>query len=151
MSPSSVLLKLIALITIGLGLAFGMTWGLSPTLPAQAASAGNPTMRPQATGIVTTCDEASLRTALTGGGMVTFDCSGVITVTSSLSITAPTMIDGSGQSITLSGGNAVRIIDTTTGVGTLAMQNITLTNGFIIGTSQSGGALRVLGNLLSFA
>ncbi len=148
MSPSSVTFKLTALVMIGLGLTFGAVWALLPMAPVNAAPADGPTLRPQTAGIVTTCDEASLRVALADGGTVTFDCSGIITITSSLFITAPTLIDGSGQSVTLSGGNAVRIIDTTSSVGTLAMQNITLTNGFVAGTGQSGGALRVLGDLI---
>lgn len=148
MSPLPASAKMVVLVMLGLGLMLGITGILSVTPSVQAAPTDHPALRPQTAGIVATCDEVSLRAALTGGGTITFACSGVITVTSSLSVTAPTTIDGSGQSVTLSGGNAVRIIDTTSGVGTLAMQNITLTNGFITGTNQAGGALRVLGNLL---
>src|SRR5512144_2742873 len=78
-----------------------------------------PAWRPLQAGIVSTCDEPSFKSALAGGGMVTFQCSGIITLTTNALITAPTTIDGAGQSVTLSVGGAVRIITTTAGVGTL--------------------------------
>jgi hypothetical protein len=62
---------------------------LALVLPAAPAHAG---------GVVSVCDEAHLRTALTGGGTVTFSCVGYITL-------ANTAIDGSGQTVTISGGN----------------------------------------------
>jgi hypothetical protein len=148
MSPLSAFTKMIVLVMLGLGLTLGVIWTLSPATPVQASSAHGPALRPRTAGIVTVCNEASLRATLAGGGTVTFNCSGIITVTSSLLITAPTMIDGSGQSVTLSGGNAVRIIDTTSGVGTLSMQNITLTLGKPAGASQDGGAVYERGNLV---
>ena len=67
---------------------------LALALPASPAQAG---------GVVSICDEAHLRAALTGGGAVTFACSGTITLTQPITITADTTIDGSGQAVTISG------------------------------------------------
>src|SRR5439155_654543 len=57
----------------------------------------------QAGGVVTTCDEPSLRAALAGGGSVTFNCadSSVISLSNPIVITTSTNIDGS------NGGNLV--------------------------------------------
>ena len=55
-------------------------------LPASPAQAG---------GVVSVCDETHLLAALTGGGTVTFACSGTITLTSTIIISADTSIDGS--------------------------------------------------------
>ncbi len=57
-------------------------------------------------GVVSLCDEAHLRSALAGGGAVTFGCSGTITLQSTITIAAYTTIDGSGQDVTLSGNQA---------------------------------------------
>ena len=64
------------------------------------ATACTPIVR--AAGVVSSCDEASLLAALSGGGMVTFTCSGTITLTGTITITADTTIDGAGQNVTLS-------------------------------------------------
>jgi hypothetical protein len=81
--------------------------GLAWLLLAHALPAG-------AGGNVTTCNEASLRAALAGGGSVTFGCGASpapITLTSPLVITAPTSLDGTngGSPITLSGGGTTRV------------------------------------------
>jgi PKD repeat protein len=124
-------------------IAFGL---LAQPQPAQASSIKAPLNG----GTVPTCDEASLLAALAGGGTVNFGCSGIITVSATLVITAPTTIDGVGQSVTLSGGGVGRIITTTADVDTLTLRNITLTRGLVnSGTfpDNSGGALFVRGNL----
>ena len=63
-----------------------------------------------AAGVVSTCNEASLNAALVGGEAVTFSCSGTITLTATLTIAADTTISGTGQAVTLSGNNLVRIV-----------------------------------------
>ena len=73
---------------------------LALALPASPAHAG---------GVVSVCDEAHLLAALAGGGTVTFSCSGTITLTAEIMIAADTTIDGSGQTVTISGNNAVRV------------------------------------------
>ena len=69
-------------------------------LPAAPAQAG---------GVVDACNETALKAALTGGGTVTFSCSGTITLTSGVWIAANTTIDGSGQNVTISGGDAHQV------------------------------------------
>src|SRR4029450_7532432 len=60
--------------------------------------------RSQAAGVVAVCDEASLDAALAGGGVVSFTCSGTITVMATKVVGANTIIDGAGQTVTISGG-----------------------------------------------
>src|SRR5690348_11826998 len=67
-------------------------------------------------GVVNSADEASLRTALAGGGTVTFSASGTINLASQLIITNDTVVDGNGQSVTISGSNAVRVFYVNPGV-----------------------------------
>jgi photosystem II stability/assembly factor-like uncharacterized protein len=80
---------------------------LMVALPASPAHAG---------GVVTECDEAHLLTALSGGGTVTFACSDYIYLTNPITISANTTIDGSGQSVEISGGSAGRIFKVNSGV-----------------------------------
>ncbi len=88
------------------------------------------------------CTLAALQTALVGGGTVTFNCGGAktIIVTSALSITAPTLIDGGGL-ITLDGANASRIM---VNHSTLTVQNLTFSHGLGSGTdaAANGGAIQ---------
>ena len=57
-------------------------------------------------GVVTTCTEAALRAAMTGGGVVTFGCSGTIVLANTITNEADTVLDGTGHQITISGNNA---------------------------------------------
>ena len=61
-------------------------------------------------------DEGHLLTALSGGGTVTFSCSGTITLTAEITIAADTILDGSGQAVTISGNHAVRVFAVNEGV-----------------------------------
>ncbi len=83
---------------------------LSPFLP-QAAMAG---------GTVTNCTEANLRSALLGGGVVSFACDGTITTS--------TTLDATGRSVTLSGGNTVRVL-TVNAAAALTVRHLTIANG----------------------
>jgi hypothetical protein len=76
-----------------------------------------------ATTAVSTCDEATLRQTITAaaqGDTATFDCSGTITLTAAgggpISIDKNLSVDGSGQSVTISGGSSVGVIEVRTGV-----------------------------------
>ena len=89
---------------------------LALTLPAAPAHAG---------GVVSVCDQAHLLAALSGGGTVTFGCSGWIGLTNTISISADTVIDGSGQTITLSGESAVRVFSVNAGK-TLNLNNLSV-------------------------
>lgn len=92
----------------------------------------------RAAGTVATCDETTLRTALTGGGTVTFSCSGTITLSSGnpIIITANTILDGTGQTVTISGGGS-EIFDVNAGIN-FTVQNLTLSDGF---NPSRGGAI----------
>ena len=92
---------------------------LALAVPASPAHAG---------GVVSVCDEAHLLAALAGGGTVTFSCSGTITLTAKITIAADTTIDGSGQAVTISGNNAVRVFTVNSGV-TLNLNELTVANG----------------------
>jgi len=92
---------------------------LALAVPAAPAHAG---------GVVTVCDEAHLLAALAGGGTVTFSCSGTITLTAEIVIAADTTIDGSGQDVTISGNNAVRVFTVNSGV-TFNLDTLTVSNG----------------------
>src|SRR2546422_11765141 len=78
-------------------------------------------------GVVNSADEASLRAALVGGGTVTFSVSGIINLASQLVITNDTVVDGTGQSVTISGSNAVRVFYVNAGVQ-FTLQNLSVAN-----------------------
>jgi hypothetical protein len=83
----------------------------------------------QAGGVVTVCDELHLMAALSGGGTVTFSCSGTIALTSQISIATNTTIDGSGQTVTISGNDAVRVMVVNPGV-TLNVNQLAIVDGY---------------------
>jgi len=91
-----------------------------------------------AAGTVSVLDEAHLRAAMAGGGLVNFTASGVIALTNSISITSDTVIDGTGQTVTISGGGLNRLFYVNSGV-TLDVTNVVLANGFVGGAAGSGG------------
>lgn len=61
-------------------------------------------------GTVSKLTQAELETALAGGGTVTFTTSGTLILTNTIGIAADTVVDASGQSVTLSGDGAVRLV-----------------------------------------
>lgn len=93
-------------------------------------------------GIVTTCTEAALRTAMAGGGEVTFACDGAITLGGTITVAADTAISGSGHSIVLSGGNLVRVLDVLTNA-TLTVIDLTISDGL----STHGGGIANAGTV----
>ena len=107
------------------------------TLPASPAHAG---------GVVTVCDEAHLLAALAGGGTVSFLCSGTITLTAEIVIAADTSIDGSGQTVTISGNHAVRVFRVNSGV-TLNLNALVVADGSTV--SGDGGGIYNAGTLIA--
>ena len=97
----------------------------------------------QAGGVVATPTLAAFNAALAGGGTVTFSCSGTITVTNPVSITANTVIDATGQSIILSGASASQIFMVSNGVS-LGLNSLIINDGF---TTTNGGAIYNRGTL----
>lgn len=98
----------------------------------------------QAGGVVTTCTEAALRAAMAGGGMVTFACDGTITLSNTITIGADTVLDGTGQEITLSGGGSVRALSNGPGL-TLTLLSLTIADG--MSSAGGGGGVYVAGLL----
>lgn len=94
--------------------------------------------RVRAGGVVNSTNETSLDNALSGGGTVTFSISGTITVTNPKTISVDTVIDGSGQTVTISGGSAKRVFQVNPGVN-FTLKNLTIANGRNSGTSGSNG------------
>jgi hypothetical protein len=93
--------------------------------------------------VVTNCTEASLRSAIAGGRTVTFACDGTITLASTITIPASTVLDGSGHQVTISGGNAVRVFEVPANA-TLTLVNLTIANGAAYGglyIDCAGGAI----------
>ena len=101
------------------------------------------------TGTPASCTDAALDTALTGGGLVTFNCGGgavTITVLTTKSITLNTTIDGgAGNLITLSGGNVLQVMVVNSGTITVTLQNLTIANG---STTAFGGGVSNFGTLI---
>ena len=79
-------------------------------------------------GVVTNCTEMDLRTAMQGGGTVTFACNGTIILANTISTTADVVLDGSGRQVTISGGTAVRVFYVSTGT-TLTLIRLTVRDG----------------------
>ena len=93
-------------------------------------------------GTVTNCTSADLSTALSGGGLVTFNCDGTIYLTNTITITNDTTFDASGHAVIISGlsgtnaTSAVRVLNLNTGVS-FTLINLTIANG----SSTNGGAI----------
>jgi hypothetical protein len=86
----------------------------------------------RAAGTVTNCTTfgpaaGTLQAALAGGGTVTFACSGTIVVPEIDISSGTTTLNGTGQSVTLSGNNANRVFNVSG--GTLNLQNLTIAHG----------------------
>ena len=132
------------------------------TLPLALALFSLPTpssahAAPAADAIVSTCTLDAFDTAFNGvynngGGTITFACSGTIVFISQKVIEESITIDGTGQDVTLSGGNATRLflIDAP---GVLDLRHLTLSNGAGIdaGGPGAGGAVTVSTGLLKLS
>lgn len=90
------------------------------------------------TNVVISPTEASLRAAIKIGGWVSLAFNGTVTITNTISITNNVILDGTGVSATISGGNAVRLFYVAPGV-TFCATNLTLANGSCLVTSGMPG------------
>lgn len=97
-------------------------------------------------GVVTECTESSLRSAMAGGGIVTFACDGTITLSSTITNEVATAFDASGHQITISGGDAVRVFCVTSN-GVLLLKNLSIVNG----RSSSGAGILNDGGTLTLS
>lgn len=131
-------------------LAFCLAYSFLGMAPARAedtfaSKAGQRLNEPDAPtgGTVNTCTLAALQTALSGGGTVTFNCSGTIVFTSTWVVTANTTINGNGFGVILSGGNATDLFSINSGAK-LTLSRLTIQNGL---NTSSGGCIRAFGDL----
>jgi hypothetical protein len=109
-----------------------------------------------AAGTVTDCTmfgpgPGTLSDALAGGGTVTFACDGTIIVPE-IVINTSTVIDATGQSVTLSGNNTNRVLtldDRQVDPATVELRNLTITQGNGVGgvVSPAGGGILSTGTL----
>ncbi len=126
--------RLRAQLVMGLATLVALAW---PHTVHGAGAVGN--------GTPASCTDAALNSALSGGGLVTFNC-GPAPVTIDISpgaggtgtkaIATDTTIDG-GSLITISGGNSVGVFSVNTGVN-FTVQNLTIANG---NSASDGGAI----------
>ena len=117
---------------LSLGLLAGSWTPLQPIPGARAADAN-----------VTTCDETNFDAALntvqtTGGGSITFGCSGTITFTAQKAISEEVTIDGAGQAVVFDGNDATRLFEIADGAR-LALNNLTLQHARV--NPDFGGAI----------
>ncbi|WP_298430879.1 IPTL-CTERM sorting domain-containing protein [Ottowia sp.] len=127
----------------GIAAALGSA-ALACTVPAHAAVVGN--------GTLGSCTEAALDSALSGGGIVTFDCgepATTIVLSGPKVLTAATTIDGGGK-ITLTAGGAFRLFQLNNAAYTFT--GLSLTNGQAVGVlapeDKYGGAIYASGSTL---
>jgi hypothetical protein len=117
----------------------------SAFVPAMLATGILVTERPlRAAGVVTSCTETSLRTAMAGGGTVAFACDGTIILGSTITNSVNTVLDGAGHQITISGGNKVRVFTIDTNV-TFTAANLTIANGY---SDQGAGICNLGGQVI---
>ena len=123
-------LGMLALLLVEL---MAVLWRPSPAYAGGVVGNGTPA----------SCTEAAFNAALTGGGLITFNCGGAATITFTYykTIEADTTIDGGGV-ITLSGGNAASLFQVFE-PRHLTLQNITLAEGKSVG--MAAGAIENFG------
>jgi uncharacterized repeat protein (TIGR03803 family) len=84
------------------------------------------------------CTQGALQAALAGGGTVRFACDGTITLSHTIEIGTNTVLDASGNQITISGSNACRVFFVDSNVN-FTLINLTIANG--LSTNGSGGGI----------
>lgn len=87
--------------------------------------------------------ESVFDAALCSSSNVLFGFDGTLVVTGTKTITADTVIDGTGHNVVISGGNSVGIFSISS--GRLTLKNLTIANGYA--TPAGGGVLNNGGNL----
>jgi fibronectin-binding autotransporter adhesin len=87
----------------------------------------------------TAYDLASLLSALSGGGNVTFISNCTVTLNQTITIAQNTVLDGNGHVVTIGGSNSVGVFYVNTNVQ-FTLENITVANGSVIGTNITNAA-----------
>jgi hypothetical protein len=133
---------------VGLALGLPVLMGVAVVGVAQPARAA-------ATLTVSTCDESDLDAAVAqadsdnAGDIITFACSGTISLTSTLDITGSMTLDGTGQQVTLDGQGQVGVLSMASGI-TFTLNNLTVADGSAAdgagGLVNSGGTVNITGS-----
>jgi hypothetical protein len=112
-----------------------------------AATSAPATLDVLRVGIVVAASEPALRAAMSQGGTVTFACDGTIALSSAITNTTDTVLDGRGHQITISGGGAARLFVVNTNVN-FSVASLTLSDGASLGGSavlNLGGTVNLTG------
>lgn len=102
----------------------------------------------RAGGTITNCTEAALQTALVGGGLVTLSCNDSILLTQPIVFVADTVLDGTGHSPTLAGGqitNLAHLLIVPPGVR-LELRSVTISGAIGTGLAGTNGSSGELGS-----
>ncbi len=75
---------------------------------------------------------------MNNGGVVTFGFNGTITLTNTIQVTNDVILDATGRSVVISGGNSVGLFYVNPDV-TFAATNLVMANGAIVGTNGANG------------
>src|SRR5437763_1363975 len=102
--------------------------------------AGNLGFSNRAAGTLTNCTEAALRLVLRGGGLVTLNCDGIITITNAIVITKDATLQATGHVAGISGNNATRLFIVTRGVS-LTINSVGLVAGRATATNLPSGPI----------
>ncbi len=119
-------------------LALALALALSQGTTVQAAAVTEPT-------------QAALEAAMAGGGTVLFGVSGTVTLTNTITVARDTVLDANGNTVVISGGNAVRLFQVDTNVH-FEIRGLTLADGHSVGQTTNadscgGGILNLGGDL----
>ena len=91
--------------------------------------------------VVATCDQAHLASAVATGGMVTFTCSGTISLTSTIQVALPTVLDATGRTVVIDGGGTAALFSGQ--AASLGVVGLTLRNGH----GGTGAAISLAGDV----
>ncbi len=131
-------------------LSFTKTWTVILTLLALNFSALGVTPAHAATLTVSDCTAPSGNTnrlmeqitAAVWGDTINFSCSATITLTAMIYINKNLTIDGTGQTVTISGGGTVQVMYVDG--ASLTLNNLTIANGSVAGGPTGGGGIYLM-------
>ena len=95
--------------------------------------------------VLTQCDEDALRAAIQQGGLIQFDCDGVVLISSIITISKPVTLDANGHSVTLSGQKKNQLFMVGP-EGELTLRGLTVADGYSV---MHGGAIWVSSGILN--
>src|SRR5215468_8952751 len=91
-------------------------------------------------GSVSHLTQLELESALSGGGTVLFAVSGTLTLTNTITISQDSVIDANGNTVTISGGNGVRLFQLSSNVN-FWCKGLTLSDGRVLGGNAFGAGI----------